>query len=62
MVTAPVKCAHCDLETNRPVVQKVGERDLNFCCHGCAQVYEMLFQEGLLPLVEEESKKSEDSK
>ncbi len=61
MVT-PVKCEHCDLETNRPVVKNIGGRDLNFCCHGCASVYEMLFEEGMLPLVEEEKKRDEGKK
>ena len=60
-MVAKVKCEHCDAETSKPVTKKIGGRDLNFCCHGCAQVYEMLFQEGLLPLVEEEKKK-EDKK
>ena len=59
MGVEPVKCEHCGLETNRPVVKNIGGRDLNFCCHGCAQVYEFLFTEGMLPLVQEEEKKSE---
>jgi len=56
-MVAKVKCAHCDAETNRPVVKNIGGRELFFCCHGCAQVYEFLFTEGMLPLVQEEEKK-----
>jgi hypothetical protein len=61
MVTT-VKCEHCGLETSRPVVKNIGGRDLNFCCHGCAAVYEMLFQEGLLEQVKEEEKKDKEKK
>lgn len=57
-----MKCEHCGLETNRPVVKNIGGRDLNFCCHGCAQVYEFLFTEGMLPLAQEEEKKEDDKK
>jgi len=56
------KCEHCDAETKHPVVKNIGGRDLNFCCHGCAAVYEMLFQEGLLDQVHEEKKKDENKK
>ncbi len=58
-MVARVKCEHCGLETKHPVV---GGRTLNLCCQGCQQVYEFLFQEGLLPLVEEEKVKSDESK
>lgn len=61
-MVAKAKCEHCDAETNHPVIKNIGGRELNFCCHGCLQVYEFLFQEGMLPLVEEEKKKSDEKK
>ncbi len=61
-ITPTAKCAHCYLETNHPVTKHIGGRELFFCCHGCAQVYAFLFQEGLLPHVEEEEEKSNEKK
>ncbi len=52
------KCEHCDAETKHPVVKNIGGRDLNFCCYGCAQVYEFLFTEGMLAQVN----KTDDNK
>jgi len=51
-------CEHCHAETKHPVTKVIDDRVLNFCCHGCLQVYEFLREEGLLEQVKEEEKRS----
>ncbi len=55
----PMLCEHCHAETKHPVTKVIDDRVLNFCCHGCLQVYEFLREEGLLEQVKEEEKRSD---
>ncbi|MBI5649075.1 MAG: heavy metal translocating P-type ATPase metal-binding domain-containing protein [Chloroflexi bacterium] len=53
-----VTCEHCGLATNKPVAKIIDGRELNFCCHGCLNVYEFLREEGLLEQVKPEDAKA----
>jgi hypothetical protein len=52
-----VTCEHCGLETNKPVKKNIDGRELNFCCHGCLNVYEFLREEGMLEQVKPDEPK-----
>ena len=42
-----IKCDHCGAEANAKYVitKEFDGKTLNFCCHGCLQVYELLHEE-----------------
>lgn len=56
----PIQCEHCHAETQHPVTKTIDGRELNFCCHGCLQVYEFLREEGLLEQVKAEENQADN--
>ena len=44
-----IKCDHCGAEGNAKytITKEFDGKTLNFCCRGCLQVYEMLYEETL---------------
>jgi copper chaperone CopZ len=47
--TDKIRCELCGAETKYPVKKTIDGRELNFCCAGCLQVYELQRQEELGP-------------
>ncbi len=43
-----IYCAHCGVAAKHPVTKMIDGQQLNFCCNGCLQVYEMMLEEGLI--------------
>jgi P-type Cu+ transporter len=41
-------CALCGLRFSTPVVRAVAAEEKRFCCEGCARVYELAYENGLL--------------
>jgi ribosome-binding protein aMBF1 (putative translation factor) len=41
------KCELCGSEARYPTVKLIDGINLNFCCRGCLEVYEMMREEGL---------------
>jgi heavy metal translocating P-type ATPase len=44
----PVVCALCGLRAAPPVTRVMGDEEKGFCCEGCARVYELAHESGLL--------------
>jgi copper chaperone CopZ len=42
-----IRCELCDAVAKYPVTKIIDGRELNFCCAGCLQVYELTRDEGL---------------
>jgi copper chaperone CopZ len=42
-----IPCELCGAESKHPVTKTIDGRELNFCCAGCLQVYELMQDEGL---------------
>ena len=42
-----IRCELCDAVAKYPVMKIIDGRELNFCCAGCLQVYELTRDEGL---------------
>jgi ribosome-binding protein aMBF1 (putative translation factor) len=40
-----IKCDLCGVETRYYVTKEIGGKELNFCCRGCLQVFEMSREE-----------------
>jgi copper chaperone CopZ len=43
----PVYCVHCGAMAKHPVFRTINGQSLIFCCGGCAEVYEMMHEEGM---------------
>jgi heavy metal translocating P-type ATPase len=44
----PAACALCGLRVAPPVTRVLGDEEKGFCCEGCARVYELAHESGLL--------------